>query len=334
MNKKRVAINGFGRIGRSVARIILESYQDQLELVAINDPASGKDSAILLEFDSNFGRFPGGVVFHENSQEFEVSGQRIRKITTRNIEDLPWEELRIDVVLESTGVFKTQEDCLKHIQQGAKKVLLSCPPKGDGFRTIVLGVNDETLQPEDLLVSNASCTTNGLGPVAKVLHDTFHIESGFMTTIHSYTTSQKILDMGDKKDLRRGRAAALNIIPTTTGAAKAIGKVLPELNGRLDGMAIRVPTPTVSLIDLTVTVSREVSAEEINNTLKMASAANPHILGYEERPLVSTDFKMDSRSSIFIPSETKTNGRLVKVMTWYDNEWGYSNRMVDLVTKM
>jgi glyceraldehyde 3-phosphate dehydrogenase len=202
--KKRVAINGFGRIGRSVARIILQSYSDELELVAINDPSSGQDSAILFEFDSNFGRFPGGVVFHEDSQEFEAAGRRIKKLTTRNIEELPWGELGIDVVLESTGVFKTQEDCMKHVHQGARKVLLSCPPKGDGFNVIVVGVNDENLHPDNLLVSNASCTTNCLAPVAKFLDQAFGIESGFMTTVHSYTTSQKILDMADKKRFTSG----------------------------------------------------------------------------------------------------------------------------------
>lgn len=332
--KKRVAINGFGRIGRAVARIIMRHHQDTLELVAINDPSDGTSSALLFEFDSTFGRYPGTVAFDEATQDLIIDGQRIKKLTTRNIEDLPWGDLGIDIVLEATGVFRKKEDCERHKAQGAKKVLLSAPAKTDGFKTIVLGVNDHILTPEDTLVSNASCTTNCLAPLAKVLHDHFNIEKGFMTTIHSYTTSQRILDMNDKGDLRRGRAAALNLIPTTTGAAKAIGLVLPELNGKLDGLSVRVPTPTVSMVDLTVNVGRETTTEEVNNLLRSAAEQTPTILGYEERPLVSMDFRMDARSSIVIPSETKVSGNLIKVLSWYDNEWGYSNRMADLVAAM
>lgn len=332
--KKRVAINGFGRIGRSVARIIMRHYRDTLELVAINDPSSGHDSVLLFEFDSNFGRYPGEVSFDDVTQEFVIDGHRIKKFATREIEELPWGDLGVDVVLESTGVFRKKADCERHLRQGAKKVLLSAPPKDEGFKMIVVGVNDENLSPQDVLVSNASCTTNCLAPLAKALDDHLGIKKGFMTTVHSYTTSQRILDMADKKDMRRGRAGALNIIPTSTGAAKAIGQVLPHLNGKLDGMALRVPTPTVSLVDLTIEVGRETSVEEVNTLLRQASQAQPHILGFEERPLVSMDFKMDPRSSIAIPSETKVHGNLVKVMSWYDNEWGYSNRMADLVSQM
>lgn len=331
---KRIAINGFGRIGRCVARVLLETYGDTIELVAINDPSDGEASAFLFEFDSNFGHYPGSVSFHNDTQEYEIDGHRIKKFGTRSIEELPWGDLDIDVVIESTGVFTRKEDCQKHLDQGARRVLLSAPAKGDGFKTVVLGVNEDIITPSDTLISNASCTTNCLAPVAKALHDAFSIQSGFMTTVHSYTTSQKILDMADKKDLRRGRSAGQNIIPTSTGAAKAIGIVLPALKGRLDGISVRVPTPTVSLVDLTVNVSREVTVEEVNRVLKNASYENPFILGYEERPLVSTDFRKDSRSSIFVPSETKTNGALVKVLSWYDNEWGYSSRLADLAVKL
>ncbi len=330
----RIAINGFGRIGRCVARILLETYPDSVDIVAINDPSHGHSSAFLFEFDSNFGAYPGHVSFDESMQEYEIDGKRIKKFATRSIEELPWGDLDIDVVIESTGVFTNKDDCERHLKQGAKKVLLSAPAKGGGFKTIVLGVNEQTLSTDDRLVSNASCTTNCLAPVANVLHQKFGIESGFMTTVHSYTTSQRLLDMEDKKDLRRGRSAGQNIIPTSTGAAKAIGLVIPDLNGKLDGIAVRVPTPTVSLVDLTVRVSRDVSVEEINNAMRDASFENPVVLGYEERPLVSSDFRKDSRSSIFVPSETKTNGSMVKVLSWYDNEWGYSSRLADLAYRI
>lgn len=333
--KKRVAINGFGRIGRAAARIILETKFEELELVAINDPSPTTTTAHLLQFDSNFGTFGQNVsITNEGDDEFLIVGDaKIRSFSTRNIEELPWGDLNIDIVLECTGVFRTQETCQKHIDQGAKKVLLSAPPKSDGFKVIVIGVNDEELKDNDKFVSNASCTTNCLAPVTKVLHDNFTIKSGLMTTIHSYTNDQGVLDVGHK-DLRRARAAAINMIPTSTGAAKAVGIVMPELAGKLTGLAIRVPTPTVSLVDLTVKLDKKVTTEEINAALKKESDKNPRILGFETRPCVSKDFQCDSRSSIVDADQTMVIDDMVKVMSWYDNEWGYSCRYVDLATMM
>lgn len=328
--KKRVAINGFGRIGRAAARIILDN--PDLELIAINDPSPTEQTMHLFMFDTNFGRFKGEVSLEENDY-LNMNGHQVKNFSTRNIEDLPWGELNIDVVLECTGVFRTKETASKHLEQGAKKVLLSAPGKGDGFTSVVLGVNEEVLTGKETLVSNASCTTNCLAPVAKVLQDNFGIETGLMTTIHAYTNGQRILDVGHS-DLRRARAAAQNIIPTTTGAAKAVGVVIPELNGKLNGMSIRVPVPTVSLVDFVFKPSRTVTKEEVNEVLETASKANPSILGFETRPLVSSDYLCDSRSSIVDAAETMVLGDLVKVLAWYDNEWGYSCRLVELAALM
>ena len=333
--KKRVAINGFGRIGRATARIILENYSDQLDLVAINDPSPTTTTAHLLQFDSNFGTFQKNIsIVNEGSEEYLlVDDKKIRSFTTREISDLPWGDLDIDIVLECTGVFRTIDGCQKHIDQGAKKVLLSAPPKSDGFKVIVLGVNDEELKKDDIFVSNASCTTNCLAPVVKVLHENFTIKSGLMTTIHSYTNDQRILDVGHK-DLRRARAGALNMIPTSTGAAKAVGIVMPEMAGKLTGLAVRVPTPTVSIVDLTVKLDKKVTAEEVNAIFKAESEKNPRIFGYETRPCVSKDFQCDSRSTIVDADQTMVIDDMLKVMSWYDNEWGYSCRYVDLATMM
>lgn len=330
--KKRIAINGFGRIGRSAARIIMQDHQDTLELVAINDPSPIEHSALLFGYDSNFGRYPG-TVEADGEDKLIIDGKEVNKFTTRNIEDLPWGDLGVDVVLECTGVFRKAEGAQKHLDQGAKKVVISAPAKGDGFDTFVIGANDDQITGNETLVSNASCTTNCLAPIAKVINDKFGIEAGLMTTIHSYTTSQPVLDLGGK-DLRRGRAAALNMVPTSTGAAKAVALVLPELNGKLTGMAVRVPTPTVSLVDLTVKVRNAATVESVNAAVKAASDKNPHILGYNDKPLVSMDFKQDSRSSIFDADSTYVMDDLVKVLSWYDNEWGYSCRIVELAEKL
>lgn len=333
---KRVAINGFGRIGRAAARIILDHHADDLEIVAINDPSPTKTTAHLFQFDSNYGTFEKEItVSQEGDKEYFVVGEekKIRSFSTREIKELPWGKLEIDIVLECTGVFRTKEKCQPHLDQGAKKVLLSAPAKDDNFKTIVLGVNDDELKDDDKFVSNASCTTNCLAPVAKVLHDTFGIKSGLMTTIHSYTNDQNVLDVGHK-DLRRARAAGLNMIPTSTGAAKAVGIVIPELKGKLTGLAIRVPTPTVSLVDLVVKLDKKATAEEVNKALKQASNENPVLIGYETRPLVSKDFQCDSRSTIVDASETMVIDDMVKVLSWYDNEWGYSCRYVDLACMM
>ena len=330
--KKRIAINGFGRIGRSAARIIMQDHKDTLELVAINDPSPIEHSALLFGYDSNFGRYPG-TVETKGEDTLVIDGQSVSKFGTRNIEELPWGDLGIDVVLECTGVFRKAEGAQKHIDQGAKKVVISAPAKGDGFDTFVIGANCDQITGNETLVSNASCTTNCLAPIAKVLDDEFGIESGLLTTIHSYTTSQPVLDLGGK-DLRRGRAAALNLVPTSTGAAKAVSLVLPKLDGKLNGMAVRVPTPTVSIVDLTIKVRKSTTVEEVNAAIKRASEKNPHILGYNDKPLVSMDFKQDSRSSIFDADSTYVMGDLVKVLSWYDNEWGYSCRIVELAEKL
>lgn len=330
--RKRVAINGFGRIGRAAARIILTEYADQLDLVAINDPSKPELTAHLMKYDTNFGTLEGEVKI-EGDFIF-VKGEKIRKFQTRNISDLTWGELDVDVVLECTGVFRTEESCQPHLDQGAKKVLLSAPCKSEGFRTIVMGVNDEELKDTDLMVSNASCTTNCLAPVVKVLNESFGIEKGMMTTIHSYTNDQRILDVGHS-DLRRARAAAVNIIPTSTGAAKSVGLVYPEMKGLINGISVRVPTPTVSVTDFVATLKKDVTAEEVNAALKAAADKMPNVMGFETAPLVSSDYIGDSRSTIVDASETMVIGdNMVKVLAWYDNEWGYSCRLVELATKM
>ncbi len=328
---KRIAINGFGRIGRAVARILMQ--HSDLELVAINDPYDSKTTKHLFKYDSNFGIFPGKVSLDEENKILEINDHKVQLYTEREISKLPWGDLDIDIVLECTGIFRTAEKIQPHINQGAKKVLLSAPAKSEGFTTIVLGVNDHILTGKEILVSNASCTTNCLAPIAKVLNDEFKIISGMMTTIHSYTNDQRTLDVGHS-DLRRARAAALSQIPTTTGAAKAVSIVLPELKGKLDGIAIRVPTPTVSIVDLVIKIEKSTNKETVNQVLKEASAKIPNILGFSEEPLVSIDYRGDGRSSIVDADQTLVIDDLVKVMSWYDNEWAYSMRLVELAEKM
>ncbi len=326
---KKVAINGFGRIGRLVLRTILERHPEELEVVAINDLFDTKTNAHLFKHDTTYGRFPGEVSYTEGS--ITVNGHEIKAFAERDPAKLPWGEMGVDIVIEATGIFRKREGAAKHLEAGAKKVIITAPATNPDV-TIVLGVNDSDYDPEKHnIISNASCTTNCLAPVAKVINDTFGIEYGLMTTIHSYTNDQKILDQGHKKDLRRARAAAANMIPTTTGAAKALALVIPELKGRFDGFAVRVPTITVSLVDFSAIVSRDVTVEEVNAALQ-AAAEGPMkgILGYETEPLVSMDYKGDSRSSIVDAGMTKVMGRMVKIISWYDNEWGYSSRVADL----
>jgi glyceraldehyde 3-phosphate dehydrogenase len=329
--KKRIAINGFGRIGRAVARIALND--ENIELVAINDPSPIETTLHLFKYDSNYGRFDGEIKSSEDGEFIIVNGHKIRNFTTRNINELTWGELDIDIVLECTGIFRTQESCQAHLDSGAKKVLLSAPAKDKNFKTIVLGVNEEELKDDDLFVSNASCTTNCLAPIVKVLDDEFGVESGLMTTIHSYTNDQNVLDVGHS-DLRRARAAGVNMIPTSTGAAKAVGVVLPHLDGKLNGISIRVPTPTVSIVDVVFKFKSKVSSEEVNKVLKNAADKSPDLIGFETDPLVSKDFQGDSRSTIVDASETMAVGEMVKVLSWYDNEWGYSNRLLQLAKMM
>ncbi|TPG21616.1 type I glyceraldehyde-3-phosphate dehydrogenase [Sphingomonas koreensis] len=329
----KVAINGFGRIGRLVARAMLENGGGDLELVAINDLADAKSNAWLFSRDSVHGKYPGKV--SAEGSDLVVDGKHIRVIAERDPANLPHKELGVDLVLECTGFFTDRASCQKHIDAGAKKVLISAPGKNVDL-TVVYGVNNDKLKPEHTIVSNASCTTNCLAPVAKVLNDTVGIERGLMTTIHSYTNDQKILDQ-IHPDLRRARAAAMSMIPTTTGAARAVGEVLPELKGKLDGSAIRVPTPDVSLIDLTFTPKRDTSVEEINAILKKASESGPlvGVLDYTDEPLVSIDLMHTPASSTVDSLETAViDGKLVRVLSWYDNEWGFSNRMVDTARAM
>ncbi len=330
MSKIRVAINGFGRIGRLTYRAMLQ--KNNMELIAINDLTNASTLAHLLKYDSVHGMFPG-VVSHQDDFLL-VNGNRIRVYAEKEPSLLPWGNLDIDVVIESTGVFRSRDKVSKHLEAGAKKVILTVPSKSkeDVDATMVLGVNNEMLNPDHKILSNASCTTNCLAPVAKVLHERFGIEHGLMNTIHSYTNDQIILD-SPHSDLRRARAAALSIIPTSTGAAKAVGLVIPSLNGKLHGMALRVPTPDGSLVDLTVKLSRNVTKEEINSAIR-ESAEGPMkgILQYNEDPIVSADIIGNRHSSIF-DSELTTvmEGNFVKVIAWYDNEFGYSCRVADLV---
>ncbi|MDO5612858.1 MAG: type I glyceraldehyde-3-phosphate dehydrogenase [Paracoccus sp. (in: a-proteobacteria)] len=326
----KVAINGFGRIGRNVLRAIIESGRTDIEVVAINDLGPVETNAHLLRYDSVHGRFPAKVTV--SGDTIDVGRGPIKVSAERNPADLPWGD--VDVVMECTGIFTSKEKASAHLQNGAKRVLISAP--GDNAdKTIVFGVNDDTLTGNDIVVSNASCTTNCLSPVAKVLNDTVGITRGFMTTIHSYTGDQPTLDTMHK-DLYRARAAALSMIPTSTGAAKAVGLVLPELKGKLDGVAIRVPTPNVSVVDLVFEAGRDTTVEEINAAIK-AAADGPMkgILGYTEESLVSTDFNHDPHSSVFHMDQTKVmEGKLVRILTWYDNEWGFSNRMSDTAVAM
>ena len=326
----KVAINGFGRIGRNVLRAIVESGRTDIEVVAINDLGPVETNAHLLRFDSVHGRFPGTVSTTEDT--IDVGRGPIKVSAIRNPADLPWSD--VDIVLECTGIFNSKEACQAHLDNGSSRVLISAPGKG-ADKTIVYGVNDSVLTSDDIVVSNASCTTNCLSPVAKVLNDAVGINKGFMTTIHSYTGDQPTLDTMHK-DLYRARAAALSMIPTSTGAAKAVGLVLPELNGKLDGVAIRVPTPNVSVVDLTFEASRDTSVEEINQAIMDAADGDmAEVLAYTDLPMVSSDFNHDPHSSIFHLDQTKVlDGNMVRILTWYDNEWGFSNRMADTAVAM
>jgi len=328
----KVAINGFGRIGRNVARAILERPDCGLELVSINDLADAKANALLFKRDSVHGAFPGTV--EVDGQDLIINGTRIHVTAERDPANLPHAAYGIDIALECTGFFTNRDGGQKHIDAGAKRVLISAPAKNVDL-TVVYGVNHDKLTADHKIVSNASCTTNCLAPFAKVLHEAIGIERGLMTTIHSYTNDQKILDQ-IHSDPRRARAAAMNMIPTSTGAAVAVGEVLPELKGKLDGSSIRVPTPNVSVVDLTFVPKRDTTTEEVNALLKAAAnGALKGVLGYTDEPLVSIDFNHDSHSSTIDSRETAVlEGKLVRVLSWYDNEWGFSNRMVDTAGAM
>ncbi|MFX0549906.1 type I glyceraldehyde-3-phosphate dehydrogenase [Hathewaya histolytica] len=324
----KIGINGFGRIGRNVFKALLNNYKNDIEVVAINDLTSPQTLAHLLKYDSLYGKFNGSVEANEDS--IVVNDKEIKIYAERDPKNLPWNEVGAEIIIECTGFFTDAEKAKAHIEAGAKKVLISAPAKNEDI-TIVLGVNEEQYDSKKHnIISNASCTTNCLAPFAKVLHEEFGIVNGLMTTIHSYTNDQKILD-APHKDLRRARAAAESMIPTTTGAAKAVALVLPDLKGKLNGMAVRVPTPTVSMTDLVCEVSKETTADEVNAAFKKASEGKMEgILGFSEEPLVSMDYRADERSSIVDGLSTMVSGKLVKVVAWYDNEWGYSNRLADL----
>lgn len=328
----RVAINGFGRIGRNVLRAIVENNRTDLQVVAINDLGSIDVNAHLFKYDSVHGRFPGEVRI--NGASMDVGTGPIEVLSEKDPAKLPWRAMDIDVVMECTGIFSDKEKAVVHLQAGAKRVLVSAPSKGADL-TVVYGVNHDKLTRDHLVVSNASCTTNCLAPVAKVLNDLCGISQGFMTTVHSYTNDQRILDL-PHKDLRRARAAAISMIPTSTGAAKAVGLVLPELNGKLDGTAIRVPTPNVSMIDLKFIPTRETTVEEVNMAMERASRQElKGVLNVTSDPVVSVDFNHDPHSSTFDLSQTQiVDGRLVRVLSWYDNEWGFSCRMCDTAAAM
>jgi len=331
----KVAINGFGRIGRAVARIIMQR-KGELELVAINDLSDAKSLAHLFKYDTVMGKWGGTVEAKDG--DLIIDGKTIKVLAVKNPAELPWKKMGVKVVLESTGIFRTAESpkggYADHIKAGAEKVMLSVPAKDDIDATIVLGVNDEMLTKDVKCVSNASCTTNCLAPLAKTLNDEFGIVQGVMTTIHAYTNDQRVADM-IHSDLRRARAAAANMIPTSTGAAKAIGKVIPDLAGKLDGMAIRVPIPVGSIVDLVVNVKKDVSVDAVNAALKKASEGPlKGILAYNDEPIVSSDIVLNPHSSIFDSLCTMVIGKTVKAVSWYDNEWGYSNRSVDIMEKM
>ncbi len=324
----KVGINGFGRIGRNVYRVIAK--RKNIDVLAINDLTDAKTLAFLLKYDSVHGKFEGDIEAKDNS--IVVKGKEIKLVKEKDPAKLPWKDLGIEVVIESTGIFTKRSDCEKHLEAGARKVILSAPSKDKLDATIVIGVNTNDLKPEHKIVSNASCTTNCLAPLAKIINDNFEIEKGLMTTIHAYTNDQSVTDLMHS-DLRRARAAAINIIPTTTGAAKAIGEVIPELKGKLDGMAMRVPVANGSVTDLVASVRKRVSIDDINNVMK--AAANNELKGileYCEDPIVSSDIIDNEHSCIFDARSTYVvDGNLIKVIGWYDNEWGYSNRMVDLI---
>jgi glyceraldehyde 3-phosphate dehydrogenase len=326
----RVAINGFGRIGRNVLRAIIENNRTDISVIAINDLGPVKTNAHLLKFDSIHGKFPSKIDISEDT--IDVGTGSIRVTAIKNPEELPWND--IDIALECTGIFNEKEAAGKHLKNGSKRVLVSAPCK-NADKTIVFGVNHKTLTKNDLVVSNASCTTNCLAPVVKVLHEKLEIKRGFMTTVHSYTGDQPTLDTMHS-DLYRSRAAAINMIPTSTGAARAVGLVIPELNGKLDGVSIRVPTPNVSVVDLTFESSKETSESEINSIIKNSSSNElKGVLGYTEEKLVSMDFNHDPHSSVFAADQTKVlQKNMVRVLSWYDNEWGFSNRMADTALEM
>ena len=331
----KVAINGFGRIGRAVARIIMQK-KGELELVAINDLSDAKSLAHLFKYDTVMGKWGGTV--EAKADALVINGKTVKVLAVKNPAELPWKDMGVKVVLESTGIFRSAESpkggYADHIKAGASKVMLSVPAKDDIEATIVIGVNDNKLTKKISCVSNASCTTNCLAPIAKVLNDSFGIEQGLMTTIHAYTNDQRVADM-IHSDLRRARAAAANMIPTSTGAAKAIGKVIPELAGKLDGFAIRVPVPVGSVVDLVVNVKKDVTVASVNEAMKKASQGKMKgILVYCDEPIVSSDVVNNPASSIFDSLCTMVIGRTVKVVSWYDNEWGYSNRSVDIMEKM
>jgi glyceraldehyde 3-phosphate dehydrogenase len=330
----KVAINGFGRIGRAVARIILE--RGNMELVAINDLAPAKSLAHLFKYDTVFGTWKGTVEGKDDA--IVINGKEVKVLAVRSPAELPWSSMGVDVVVESTGIFRTRDGAKggygDHLKAGAKKVVLTVPAKDDIDATVVLGVNDDTITPDTQCVSNASCTTNCLAPLAKALHEAFGIEKGLMVTVHGYTNDQNVCDQ-IHSDLRRARAAAQNIIPTTTGAAKAVGKVIPDLNGKLDGYALRVPVITGSCVDLVADLQKEVTKDEVNAAIK-AAAEGPlkGILAYCDEPIVSSDIIGVTHSSIFDSLCTMAQGKTVKVVSWYDNEWGYSNRTVDIIEKL
>lgn len=326
----KVGINGFGRIGRLVLRRCFEL--GGFDFVQINDLTDSKTLAHLLKYDSVHGKFNGKVEVDDDN--LIVNGDKIKITAERDPANLKWGALGTDVVIESTGVFRTQEDCMSHIKAGAKKVILTVPPKGEVDAMVVPGVNDDVLTGKEQVLSNASCTTNCLAPMVKVLNDNFGVEKGFMTTVHSYTNDQRLLDL-PHSDLRRSRAAAVSIIPTTTGAAKAVGKVIPELNGKLDGFALRVPTPNGSITDLVAILKKKVTVEEVNDAFKKAAnGPMKGIIEYTEDPIVSVDIIGNPHSNIFDALSTMANGNLVKVVGWYDNEYGYSSRVVDLIKKI
>jgi glyceraldehyde 3-phosphate dehydrogenase len=326
----RVAINGYGRIGRNILRAHYEDNKSHdLQIVAINDLGPPETNAHLTQYDTAHGKFPGKV--EVQGDEMVVNGDRIKVVAQRDPAQLPWKDLGVDVVLECTGFFTSKEKASSHLKGGAKKVIISAPGGKDVDATIVYGVNHQTLKASQTVISNASCTTNCLAPLVKPLHEANGLANGLMTTVHSYTNYQVLTDVYHE-DLRRARSAVHNMIPTKTGAAAAVGLVLPDLNGKLDGYAIRVPTINVSIVDLSFIAARDTSVDEINEAMKAASESGPlkGILGFNKAPLVSSDFNHDPRSSIFEATLTKVSGRLVKVSSWYDNEWGFSNRMLDI----
>lgn len=331
MSKIKVGINGFGRIGRLVTRSILQNYSDKIEIVAVNDLTDAKTLAHLFKYDSVHGKYPGEVKAGESS--LHVDGKEIKVMADRNPENLGWGDLDVKTVVECTGFFTQKEDAAKHLKAGAKKVVISAPAKGD-LKTIVIGVNEEEIDPSLDIYSNASCTTNCLAPMVKVLDDNFGVVKGFMTTIHAYTGDQGTVD-GPHKDLRRARAAAINMVPTTTGAAKAVGLVMPHLDGKLDGGAVRVPVPDGSLTDFTCEVKKETTLEEVQAAFKKAAGgAMKGILEFSDEPLVSTDILGNPHSVIYDSGITKVDGKMVKVVGWYDNEFGYSERTAELVVKI